>query len=148
MRNLLFASLASALIGLPGVAMALDVSSDLNVQLDGEDVGTWNPRDLVRDEGDQCRYMIMWSYGDEGTTLITKRCEILENKTTEYFSCHQENREENFPTSLEVGDQCEGFDSFGQVVNVEEFVAAESTNGVAGAILLEGYDEYQGIEIG
>jgi hypothetical protein len=148
MRNVLFASLALALVSLPGAAMALDTGADLTVTLDGEDVGTWNARDLVRDEGDQCRYMIMWSFGDEGTTLITKRCEILERKTTEYFSCHQENREENFPTSIEVGDQCEGFDSFGQLVNVEELDAAESTNGVAGAILLEGYDEYQSIEIG
>lgn len=148
MRKMLFAPLALALAALPGSVLALEAGADMQVTIDDEDVGEWYVSTIVRDEGDQCRYNIRWSYGDEGTTLITKRCEVLEQKTARYFSCHQDNQEENFPTSIEVGDACEGFDSFGQLVNIDELTAAESTNGVSGVILVEGEDEYQGFEVG
>jgi hypothetical protein len=145
MKMRILGSLA-LVFGLAGPALALDTGTELGVTIDDEDAGTWDAVGVVRDLGDQCRYRIRWSNGLGGAATRTLRCEILERKTTNNFSC-EDNRMENFPTTIEVGDRCEGFDSFLQEDEITELTAAEFSGGLAGVILFESVDEYQGFEV-
>lgn len=131
---------------LSGPALALQTDTELGVTIDDEDAGTWDAVGVVRDLGDECRYRIRWSNGLGGGATRTLRCEILERKTANNFAC-EDNRLENFPTTVEVGNSCRGFDSFLQESEISEMIAAEFSGGLAGVILFDSVDEYQGMEV-
>lgn len=146
LRNKLFGMAMAMAMGLSSAAMAFETGIERQVLIDGEDAGTWEARDTVREDGDYCRYSVKWSNGLLDGGRRTRACYILESRPSNFFDC-LENADHDVIATVTVGIRCRGFDTFLTPVEVDDLLAGEGRFGLSGEILLSSSGDLQTIEV-
>lgn len=129
-----------------GNAWSFPTGEEFDIEVEGNEVGTVEARNRVRETSRYCEYTLMWHL-ETPPLERTVECRIRELKASNDFDC-EENRDRWVTSLIERGSSCRGFDEFGQETSVRTLVGGESRRGgVDGVFFASSVGDLQSFEI-
>jgi hypothetical protein len=134
MKKLVTVALFASLL-VPTSAMALENEVPLDVWIDDCPAGTIVPH-FYKELGQSCLYTAEWWNLQYGATVA---CDVIERKTRAHLSCRDDNIFNFFPTLLESGKYCNGWDQDGFPQHIAYLSLGENYYGATGIACFDGW---------